>query len=333
MKKTITLIATFVLMINFTKAQTLTADFEDLVLPADSFYSDALSTPFVSNQITFHYDWTISQFGDYWSGGFSYSNMADSVTSGYSNQYSAKAAKGYNNSANYVVGQNFSIVKTDGSGFGSTINGVYVTNSTYAYNSMRDGDAFAKKFGGASGNDPDWFKLQVKRYAGGVLLNDSIDFYLADFRFSNNSQDYILKTWEYLDLSSFGGTADSLQFSVSSSDVGAFGMNTPAYFCLDNLSINPAVIGLNESKKNLNNLNLSPSIVENNANLSIESKINEKATITVLNGIGQTVKTENIQLQTGKNSFTHDYSELTSGIYFISVSTSNSINTLKFVKN
>jgi hypothetical protein len=34
-------------------------------------------------------------------------------------------------------------------------------------------------------------------------MNDSIEFYLADFRFANNSQDYILKTWEYLDLTSF----------------------------------------------------------------------------------------------------------------------------------
>jgi hypothetical protein len=37
--------------------------------------------------------------------------------------------------------------------------GVYVTNTTYAYNSMRDGDMFAKKFGGPTGNDPDWYKL------------------------------------------------------------------------------------------------------------------------------------------------------------------------------
>ena len=106
MKKTITLIAAFALMFNLSKAQTLIADFEDLILPADSYYVDNTGADFISNQISFNYDWTISPWGDYWSGGFSYSNMTDSVTSGYNNQYSAKAAKGYNSSANYVVGQN-----------------------------------------------------------------------------------------------------------------------------------------------------------------------------------------------------------------------------------
>lgn len=331
MKKTITLIASIVLMMSVSKAQNV-AHFEDLTLATDSFYLDSASTPFTSNQITFHHDWTYSPWGDYWSNGFSYSNMTDSVTSGFNNQYSAKAAKGYNSSANYIVGQSTSIVRLGTDGWDFFAEGVYVTNSTYAYNSMRDGDMFAKKFGGPTGNDPDWFKLNIRRYYNGILQNDSIEFYLADFRFSDNSQDYILKTWEYVDLTSFD-VIDSLEFSVSSSDVGAFGMNTPAYFCLDNLSINPIVIGLNETKEINLNLNLFPSIVENIATLSINSKTTEIATINILNAIGQVVKTESVELHEGKNSFNNNYSELTSGIYFISVSTANSINTLKFVKN
>jgi hypothetical protein len=333
MKRTITLITAFALMFNFCKAQIVTADFEDLILPADSFYLDSSSTAFISNNFIFNHDWTYSPWGDYWSNGFSYSNMTDSVTSGFGNQYSAKAAKGYNGSANYVVGQSTSIVKIPGLSNWNAAVGVYTTNSTYAYNSMRDGDIFAKKFGGPTGNDPDWFKLNIRRYYNGILQNDSIEFYLADFRFSDNSQDYILKTWEFIDLSSFQGIVDSLQFSVTSSDVGSFGMNTPAYFCLDNLSANPTVIGLNENKINLSNVNLFPSIVETTANLSITAKTTEEATICVLNSLGQMVKTEKVQLQAGKNSFTNNYSELTSGIYFISVSAANSANTIKFVKN
>lgn len=333
MKKTITLFAAFTLMLNLSKAQTLIANFEDLTLPTDSFYLDSASTPFESGQIIFHHDWTYSPWGDYWSNGFLYSNMTDSVTSGFGNQYSAKAAKGYNGSANYVVGQSSSILKANVIGTQLFWGSVYVTNSTYTYNSMRDGDMFGKKFGGSTGNDPDWFKLIIRRYYGGVLANDSIEFYLADFRFSDNSQDYILKTWENVNLSSFNGPADSLEFSVSSSDIGAFGMNTPAYFCLDQLEINGIVIGLNENKTSVSNVNLYPSIVETTANLSITAKTTEEATISVLNSLGQMVKTESVQLQAGKNSFNNNYSELTSGIYFISVSTANSVNTLKFVKN
>ena len=37
------------------------------------------------------------------------------------------------------------------------------------------------------------------------------------------------------------GHVDSLQFSLSSSDTGGFGMNTPAYFCMDNFTTNESL--------------------------------------------------------------------------------------------
>ena len=42
-------------------------------------------------------------FGGYWSSGFAYSNMTDTVTSGFMNEYSAKTGIGYNGSPNYAV--------------------------------------------------------------------------------------------------------------------------------------------------------------------------------------------------------------------------------------
>jgi len=99
---------------------------------------------------------------------------------------------------------------------------------------MLDGDAFAKKFGGESGNDPDFFNLIIHSYLDGELSEDSIVVKLADYTFEDNSQDYILNSWLDVDLSVLG-MADSLSFQLNSSDIGDFGMNTPAYFCLDNL--------------------------------------------------------------------------------------------------
>ena len=64
---------------------------------------------------------------------------------------------------------------------GKVIDGMYVTNGTYAYLSMLNGDAYAKKFGGVSGNDPDWFKLTIRKWYNGILANDSVTFYLADY--------------------------------------------------------------------------------------------------------------------------------------------------------
>ena len=51
-----------------------------------------------------------------------------------------------------------------------------------------------------------------------------------------NAQDFILSQWTTMDLSPLGSPT-RLAFSLSSSDNGPFGMNTPAYFALDNLAV------------------------------------------------------------------------------------------------
>ncbi len=237
------------------KAQTL-ADFELLPLTAsDTFYINntmhGMDMGFDNGLAHFPYFWDTS-WGGYWAGGFSYSNKTDSVTSGYMNQYSAKTAKGYNNSNQYAViwcsdpvtYAYYTRMTLTGSAGGKSVAGFYVTNSTYAYNSMRDGAAPAKKFGGATGNDPDWFLLTIKGYRGGALTTDSVNFYLADFRSSTGSSDYIVKTWEWVNLLPLGHV-DSLQFHLSSSDTAGGNMNTPAYFCMDDFKTNETSVGVN----------------------------------------------------------------------------------------
>ncbi len=172
-----------------------------------------------------------------WSG-WSISSMQDTLTAGFTNEYSTIAGAGADNSTTYAVayvatGQNLLKVNDADNRF---IRGFYVNNSTYAYLSMKNGDAFAKKFGGVTGNDPDFFKLTIKSYKGGVLSEDFVEVMLADYRNTDNSQDYILKDWEYVDVSSLG-LNDSLSLQLTSSDNGAFGMNTPAYFCIDKVAL------------------------------------------------------------------------------------------------
>ena len=130
-----------------------------------------------------------------------------------------------------------------GDAIGHPVPGIYVNNNAYTYYSMLEGDAYAKKFGGVTGNDPDFFLLTIKAYADGQLKSDSVDFYLADYRFADNSNDYIVDEWTYIDLSPLGDV-DSLGFSLSSSDNGAFGMNTPAYFCIDDIQVNGVSTGI-----------------------------------------------------------------------------------------
>ena len=213
-------------------------DFEDLTLPPDSYWNGSPNNgnnTFTSNGFIFHNRFDNSFGFDVWDG-FAFSNKTDTTTPGFTNQFSAAAGSGAGGSANYAVSfvDAWATPPRIDVPAGLSLLSADITNTTYAYLSMRDGDSFAKKFGGASGNDPDWFKLTIFGKDLAESLIGSVEFYLADFRFSDNAQDYIVNTWETVDLSPIA-SARILEFALDSSDVGAFGMNTPAYFALDNI--------------------------------------------------------------------------------------------------
>ncbi|MGB0759173.1 MAG: DUF4465 domain-containing protein, partial [Rubripirellula sp.] len=171
---------------------------------------------------------------------WAYSNMTDTTTAGYLNQFSSYPGDGADDSATFGVGfasqGNFydapliTRPADDLRSFGS----LSVTNTTYAALSMLLGDSFAKKFGGDSGNDPDYFILRIEGLDASGQPVGNVDVALADYRFADNSRDYILEDWVAVDLGPVS-TARSLSFSLSSSDVGGFGMNTPSYFAVDDI--------------------------------------------------------------------------------------------------
>lgn len=211
------------------------ADFENLTLASDTFWDGSdLSGGFSSGNAYFVNDYNVSWSS--WSG-FTYSNRKDSVTPGFGNQYSAITGGGYNGSSNYAIADEYgnAKIRLSGSASGKMVRGFYVTNTTYAYTSMKDGDAFSKKFGGVSGTDPDWFRLRALAWHNGGLKAQSVDFYLADFRSTNSTQDYIVHDWSWMDLQPLGDV-DSIIFELTSSDTGNFGMNTPAYFAIDDFT-------------------------------------------------------------------------------------------------
>jgi len=170
--------------------------------------------------------------------GFAVSNHTDTTTAGFGNQYSAFAGSGAGGSANYAIGYYATYEDSTHLKLGALTNlaglGAAITNTTYAALDMLNGSGFSKKFGGASGNDADWLKLTITGFSGGDPTGNAIDFYLADYRFADNAQDYILSDWSYVDFTALG-SADELRFTMSSSDNGAYGMNTPAFFAIDNV--------------------------------------------------------------------------------------------------
>lgn len=204
------------------------AGMEDLNLTAESFYngSDGAGS-FNSGGFTFKNDYN-ADWGS-WSG-FAASTVADNQTAGWSNQYSAIPGSGVMQSEAYAVSYVTGYSEIEFSE--AMVSGFYITNATYPYFSMKDGDDFSKKFGGADGTDPDWFKVTIAGISNQGDTTGTIDYYLADFRFENNGEDYIQDSWEWVDVSELGSIT-KLRFSLSSSDNGDWGMNTPAYFCID----------------------------------------------------------------------------------------------------
>ena len=104
---------------------------------------------------------------------------------------------------------------------------------------MLNGDSFAKKFGGPSGNAPDFFKVTLTGHSlpgANGSPTGSVDFFLADYRFAENSDDYVIDAWKLLDLTNLGN-ARSIDFTFEGSDIGGFGLNTPVYIAIDNLAL------------------------------------------------------------------------------------------------
>lgn len=309
------------------KAQIATFEAQTLV-KADTYYVN-YSNPFNDagfddNNIHFPYVWDTS-FGGTWSTGFAYSNKRDSVTSGWFNQYSAKALTGYNGSDKYAVYWSGygdpRCIRYNGKQEFKPV-GCYVTNSTYTFNSLRDGDFVGKKFGGVTGHDSDWYYVAVHGYRNGVLLPDSLKFYLADFRSPDSTRDYIIKDWTYWNLNAMP-VVDSLYFTLHSSDVGAFGINTPTYFCLDNLQV-AMPTGLTTTQKSVAKIYPNPATDR----LFIELNDPSIRSARVLDASGKMLlHQENIG-----NRFEFELNNLIPGMYFIKLEGPAGEAIQKFIK-
>ncbi|MDR0938532.1 MAG: DUF4465 domain-containing protein [Mediterranea sp.] len=109
-----------------------------------------------------------------------------------------------------------------------TISEAWITNSTYAYTSMLKGDGNSRPF--AKG---DWYKVTATGYdADGTKVGET-SIFLADYK---TDTDRPVSDWVKFDLTPLRN-ATTITFVPSSSDNGEWGMNTPAYFCLDDITL------------------------------------------------------------------------------------------------
>ena len=296
MKKTLLIAISFLSLSVSSVAQV--ANFDALALDSASYWNGSdLSGAYVEEGFNFSNYYDTAWYS--WSG-FAVSNVMDNTTEGWANQYGVSA--GMANS-----GDNFAVA-TFGASISSearVVDGFYITNSTYAALSMLNGDDFAKKFGGETGDESDWFKLSVIGKLDSVIT-DTVDFYLADFRFEDNTEDYIVTDWTWLDLNTLGNVTE-ISFAWSSSDTGVWGMNTPVYFCMDDLTVN--TVGV--EKLTSETLSVYPNPVQD------QIRVNMNGALAIYDLSGKLVISELVEAGN-----TVSVSELKSGIYFVKVGSS-----------
>jgi len=260
------LLLSFTLMCNalFAYAQPgVVSTFDTLYLPKpDTFYQNtsAPMTDLGFNDALVHFPYYYdTSYGGFWSKGFAYTNKTDLSGPGYMKPYVAATGGGHNGSANYAT------YLQGGSGAKITFTGAqyykpkgfYVTNTNYVAHAIKNGYFTARKFGDTTGTNsglpqgsvPDWFKLTVSGYRNGAAV-DTVEFYLADYRFANDNQDYVITNWTWIDLQKLG-IVDSVGFALTSSDNDPlYGMNTPAYFSMDDFSVIGLYVAVNDPAGN-----------------------------------------------------------------------------------
>lgn len=311
------------------------ANFENFSLPAESSLhgQDQVTdgdTLYSSGGYVFENNYNAG-WGSF--SGWAISNVTDVVTTGWSNQFSAIPGEGSNGSENYSVcyvssWNNNRVFNTGSSA--QLIHGFYVTNTTYAYHAMLNGDDFTKPFGAdtnAQGivdgtNGEDWFLLTIYGLdEDSLYTGDSVNFYLADFRFTNDANDYIIDEWTWVNLTSLG-EVKGLDFVLSSTDTsGGFGMNNPSYFAMDEL--NSVFVSINEEDKK--EISVYPNPTSNIVNVILP----QNASLQIFDVSGKLI----FETITSETTFTFDFSDFQSGVYFMNVISEGKIYTEKIIKH
>lgn len=178
--------------------------------------------------------------GDWW---YSYLNQCSvySGTDGAKNGGAGGSSNfavmfGYVDSYNESFGVQLPKVEfTSGSG---VIESVEVCLNSYAYGVIEYGNTFGSAGQAVPLKDINgYFKLLAYGFNGTTPTNggDPVEIYLADYSDPSSIISPII-TWTNFDLSALGNVT-RVEFNFEGSDSGTYGLNTPAYVCIDNVIV------------------------------------------------------------------------------------------------
>jgi hypothetical protein len=233
-------------------ATTYTFDFENVtdpgVVAVDPAGSNLYSGPFpgYKDPIGMWFMPTHTSNYGFASGGIAFSQWNDTLKAGYTNQCSVyyvdprTGEGGHNGSEIFALHYGYydpngwdgrTIIRLADTTQTCTFESFWVMNNTYAARAMKYGEG-GKVF---NYTDKDWFILVIEGLdTNGDVVSTLDPVYLADFR--TLSSPGVIQDWMWVDLTELGEVT-AIRFDLQSSDTGAAGMNTPAYFCFDDLTV------------------------------------------------------------------------------------------------
>lgn len=256
-----------------------------------------------------NYGWDTS-FGGYFGDGWAVSrkNYNKEETSDFMKHlYCAATGKGFDSSEMYAIGTRNAHIKLNTQDTGWVLFQLNVTNTTFARNSMLLGDAFARKFNAA---DKDSFVLVIQGYDKGQLSGTK-RVLLADFRDADTTKHFILNSWKSVEFEAWN--VDSLHFNMESSDNGDWGMNTPAFFAMDNVILSKP---LSTQKIKTIPLKLYPN--PSNGLVTLELPANEHPQkVSIFSTSGKLI--QEMQVQKTSKTALINASDLMPGMYLVDV--------------
>ena len=199
-------------------AQTVVSFDGLLPLPDESVEDVSASDEAATFVNTYYESW-----GSYYWAGFAFSTVSNVADGTYANQYAAAQgcprayAVGYDDGGWHPAPE----ILLD---LPAAPKSVRVDNTTYAAHVLRHGNDYARAF---TSNDTFILTLTARDVEGAVVA--TTNHYLADFRAGRT---FIQTNWSTLDLSWMPPEVVSLVGTLATTDMGAWGANTPTYFAL-----------------------------------------------------------------------------------------------------
>jgi len=178
---------------------------------------------YTESGVKFNTNYSVSTWGYDWWSGYAISSRTETTFSD-----ATLTPDQYNNITGKAnSGDKFCVVQTYGETIdiegGAVVKGFYFTNSAYTVEVIKNGNSYAHKF-----DNTDWLTCTVV----GTAADNSTK--TVDIKLAENGT--YVNSWQWADLSSLGKVV-KLEFVFTGSDSGDYGVNTPAYICIDDMAI------------------------------------------------------------------------------------------------